>query len=111
MSASATLCACGTWSRSTSPPGSSVPAARPPSFATMATLSAACMPIRRGRAVSAIAASVRRDLARFDQLFPAGVLGGLEPGELLGRVGDDLETLRHQLVLDRRVVQRGHDGA
>jgi len=37
------LCACGTWSFSTRPLASTVPAGRPPSFATIATLSASCM--------------------------------------------------------------------
>src|SRR4051812_16449767 len=55
------------------------------------------------------AASVRRDLARFDQLLPARVLHRLEPGELLRRVADDLEALRQQLFLHGRVVQRGDD--
>ena len=42
-SVSATLCPCGTCSRSVSPDGSTVPAGSPPSFATIATLSRSCM--------------------------------------------------------------------
>ena len=50
-------------------------------------------------------ASVGGDLADFDHLLPAGELGGLESGELLGRVADDLEAELEQLGLDLRVVQ------
>src|SRR6478735_1532300 len=48
MSTSATLCACGTLSTSVRPQGKTVPAGRPPSLATMATLSRACMVMYRG---------------------------------------------------------------
>src|SRR4051812_17260956 len=109
MSTSASLCPCGTRSRTTRPSSKRAPGPNPPSFATMATLSAGCIWMRWGLVVIA-RGSVDRDLARFDQLFPAGVLGGLELGEVLGRVGDDLEALGHQLVLDGRVVQHRGDG-
>src|SRR5690606_11314295 len=51
-SVSATLWPCGTCSRSTRPSGSTVPVGKPPSLATMATLSAGCMRIVIGRAAA-----------------------------------------------------------
>ncbi len=105
---SATLWPCGTLSRSTSPSANCVPAGRPPSLATMATLSR-CVHAdeqrfadrRRSRPCSTLRGrrSICGDLARFDHLLPARELGGLEGGELLGRVAHDLEALRQQLVL------------
>src|SRR5690606_15766337 len=64
-SASATLWPCGTLSASTRPEGSTVPAGRPPSLATMATLSASCMEISTG---------VTEDAARVEE-FMVSLLG------------------------------------
>src|SRR4051812_6818782 len=110
MSTRATLWPCGTRSRTTRPSSKRAPGPRPPSLATMATLSAGCIWMRCGLLLIAMTpwplradpgtpavSLVRRDLAGFDQLLPAGVLGGLVLGELLGRIGHDLEALRHQL--------------
>src|SRR4051812_6652982 len=57
MSASATLWPCGTWSTSTRPDGSTVPAGRPPALATMATLSFACIAMSSGADAGAVIAA------------------------------------------------------
>src|SRR3981081_3413058 len=48
ISSKASLCPCGTNSRRTRPAVNSVPAGRPPSLATIATLSLSCMRTIRG---------------------------------------------------------------
>ena len=54
--------------------------------------------------------SIRGDLAALDQLLPARELLLLEGGELLGRVGHDLEAQVQQLGLDVGGVEAGDDG-
>src|SRR5687768_9887499 len=53
--------------------------------------------------------SVGRDLTCLDELFPARVLALLICGELLRRIGHDLEAQVGELLLDIGIAQRGRD--
>ena len=55
--------------------------------------------------VGGSARSIRRDVARLDQLLPAIELALLERLELLGRVRHHLEADRDELLLDLGIVQ------
>src|ERR1700712_5541491 len=76
MSTSETLWACGTLSTSVRPDGNTVPAGRPPSLATMATLSRSCMVMYRGADVVVADMSVLQEEAgsagEGDALDPVG---------------------------------------
>src|SRR5574343_2015404 len=103
MSTSDTLWAWGTASRSTRPPGSTVPAGRPPSLPTMATLSSARMRTSTGEAV--MRRSLRLEAAGLDDLEPLLAFLGLEGGQLVAGHARGLQAQRVQALAGVGLLQ------